>query len=156
MAINIDCTEKDIEDLLSYPHSLEAYFGLRYINRQVKIWKFFIDILAYSPDEKCFYIIELKKGEITAKALAQAIRYQRLLNIKYKGKHKFKILLVGENLHEELHYCVTNYEAGINNSEYNYSLYAFEIMSGISFSYYNKEQKHIQKILETNEWQNDL
>ena len=148
MTVIINCLEKDIEDFLSDNKNLEEYLGLKFLNRQYQINKFFIDILAYNKFEKCFYIIELKKTNLDANALVQALRYQRLLRIKYKNKHKFKILLIGSSLCEELFYCIHSYSLIEENEDICYTLYHFDLKDGISFNYINREQKNIEKELE--------
>lgn len=156
MAITINCTEKDIEDFLADNKNLEEYLGLKFLSRQFQINKFFIDILAYNKSEKCFYIIELKKDNLNANALVQAVKYQRLMKFNYKNKHKFKILLIGTNLCEDLYYCVHSYLKFEENEDISYTLYDFVINKGISFNFINREQAKIERTLEGALCQKDL
>lgn len=151
MSITISCDERDIEDFLCTDNNLEEYLDLKYVDNQVKIDRFFIDILAYSKYEKCFYIIELKKDELNARAFAQALKYIRLMNIRYKNKHKFKMLLIGHDLNDELFYNVELYNAEYRtkNYPYLYTLFHYNFQDGISFSYMNKAQYNIQINLAT-------
>ena len=155
MAITINFEEKDIEDFLCDNDNLESYLGLKFIKRQVKIDKFYIDILAYSKPEKCFYIIELKKDDLNSKAFVQALKYLRLMNRRYKYKHKFKMLLVGHDLSEELYYNVEKYDI-FGNSDYPflYTLYHYTFNSGISFEYYDKYQFEIENKILNGEMEN--
>lgn len=158
MSIQINCDEKDIEDFLCTDNNLEKHLGLKYINRQVPISKFFMDILAYSKTEKCFYIIELKKGDLNSKAFTQAFKYAKLMALKYKNKHKIKILLIGENLNEDLYYCVKNYNIfdSLTDNYYFYTLFHYSFTNGISFNYHNIQQYKIQEMLEDAECLKDL
>lgn len=145
MSITINCDERDIEDFLCSEDYLKVYLNLKYIDHQVKIDKFFIDILAYNKIEKCFYIIELKKDELNARAFIQALKYLKLMDIRYNHKHKFKMLLIGRNLNEELYYNVQTYNMfDDNNYPFLYTLYDYNFEEGISFNYINIEQKKIQ------------
>lgn len=150
MSITINFDEKDIEDFLCTEDHLEKYLGLKYVNRQVNIDKFFIDILAYSPREKCFYIIELKKDELNAKAFVQALKYHKLMSYAYKHKHKFKVLLIGKNLNEDLHYLTTLFDYPPNKRDFLYILYSYTFENGIAFNTYNIAQAEIQEHLEEN------
>lgn len=149
MTITLNFDEKDIEDFLCKNNNLKFYFpDLKFIARQVKIDKFFIDILAYNKYDKCFYIIELKKGELNANAYTQAIKYKNLMSLKYKYKHKFKIILIGEKLNENLFYIINYYNFShpyhCNNT---YTLYEFDLENGISFCSYDTLQLQIESYL---------
>ena len=145
MTISIDFDEKDIEDYLCTDGNLFKHLDLKLIARQVKIFDFYIDILAYSKLEKCFYIIELKKNDLNAKAYAQVKKYKRLLEIKYFKKHNFKTLLIGQNLAEELFFLVENYQRSkdeyLENINDYYALFNYDFESGISFAWFNKQQR---------------
>jgi RecB family endonuclease NucS len=113
MAIEIDFTEKDIEDYLCKSGNLMKHLCLRFVARQVDIFGFCIDILGYNEIEESFYIIELKKGNLDTKAFTQIYKYYRLLNIKYNSRknkyHNFKMLLIGQHLSSELVGVLNNY-----------------------------------------------
>lgn len=149
MAITIQFEEKDIEDYLC-ACGLE-YLGLKFIARQAKIDKFFIDILAYNKKDKCFYILELKRHVIDSKAFTQALKYHKLMTYKYNGRHKFKTLLIGENLSEDLYYLVSLYNSMPwikNKHNFLYCLFGYDFQNGINFNIYNTEQNKIEKYLE--------
>jgi hypothetical protein len=149
MAITIQFEEKDLEDYLC-ECGLE-YLELKFIARQVKIDKFFIDILAYSKKEKCFYILELKRNLIDSKAFTQAFKYHTLMTYKYNGRHKFKTLLIGENLSEDLFYILSFYNSmpwGENKNNFLYCLFGYDFENGINFNTYNTLQGKIEKYLE--------
>ena len=146
MTISLSFDEKDIEDFLCEGDNLELYLNLRFVARQVEIFGFRIDILGYNRLDKCFYIIELKKDELNSKAFAQAFKYFRLMNIKYNiktgEKHRFKILLVGQNLNSELVGVTANYiQCSESNATYLYTLFSYDFADGICFNYRNKEEK---------------
>ena len=153
MTIEIDFTEKDIEDYLCKSGNLMKHLGLRFVARQVDIFGLRIDILAYNTKDRCFYIIELKKGTLDAKAFTQAFKYCRLMNLKYNfGKHikrhKFKVLLVGQDLNSELIGVLTNYGQFLPvETHYFYTLFNYDFENGISFYWYSKNEREFHNKL---------
>ena len=151
MSITINFDEKDIEDFLCTDNNLMRYLNLRFIARQVDIFGFKIDILAYNRLDKCFYIIELKKDDLSAKAFAQAFKYLRLMNIKYNKfnyKHDFKMLIIGQNFNSELIGALAHYKAySEDNPNYLYTLYSYNFKDGIEFNYYNKAENNFNNNL---------
>ncbi len=67
--------EKDIEDYLCDHEG--AFLGsfVEVLGRQVDIGVGVIDILAYDPEKKVLYAVEIKKDEIGNGAIAQVLRY---------------------------------------------------------------------------------
>lgn len=150
MTVEVSYAEKDIEDFLCEDKNLEKIFDFRFIDRQFKIYDFFIDILAYSRIEHCFYIIELKKDELDSKAYTQLIKYLILMQHKYKTTHSFKGLLIGKELNDDLHYIVEFYNKYnlSGNRLIKYNLFNFTLKEGISFNWQNKEERKIKRSLE--------
>ena len=145
--ITLNYLEEDIEDFLKKGINLETYLGLKFINSQVPIDKYFIDILAYNKKEKCFYIIELKKNDINSKAFTQGLKYLNLMQWKYPTKN-FKLLLIGNDLNEDLYYCVKFYdEFKENNAKFLYTIFQIDLTKGIGFNYFNKIQRLIENSL---------
>lgn len=135
--IEIDFQEKDIEEYLCRNGNLTKWFpNLVVVKQQFKIFDFYIDILAYDKERKCFVIIELKKGELNASAAIQALRYKECMKRKYY-RHRFYILLLGHNLNPELNYFVKRYDPSIISYTYNvyYKLYDYSFEEGINFNY---------------------
>lgn len=154
MTIEINFLEKDIEDYLCEPDNLMKHFNLRFVARQVEIFGFRIDILAYNEAEKSFYIIELKKDILDAKAFTQVYKYYKLMNVKYNynkknNYHNFKMLLIGQHLSSELVGVLNNYSRYSEPSSCAllYSLFNYDFDSGISFSWYSKEEREFSNNL---------
>lgn len=141
--ITINFKEKDIEDFLCKDKNLENYLDLKFVARQVEIFGFYIDILAYSIREQCFYIIELKKDLLDDKAFVQATKYRNLMDAKYKFKHKFKTLLIGQNLSEDLFYVIDLYDSSrptLQNNDF-YTLFNYTFDNGIGFNWHTTKEK---------------
>lgn len=143
----INFTEKELEDFLCSDNQLEKRFNLKFIARQVNTLFGIIDILAYSKLEKCFYIIELKKDYLDYKAFFQADRYLKYFTHKYRDNKKFKVLLIGQNLRDELHYIVENFGNNSDSDKYMYSLFALDFNTGVDFDYHDKRQREISEKL---------
>lgn len=127
--------------------NLEKNYNLRFIANQYKIDKYEIDILAYSKEEKCFYIIELKRNAIDTKAYCQAMKYYNLLSSKYPMK-TFKILLIGDRLEKDLYFNVFDYfyEQSMSYHNVYYSIYNFEI--NYKFNFYDVNQREKEKLMD--------
>jgi len=145
MAIKIEANEKDIEDILC--RHMDEFLGLRYVGRQINTPAGVVDILAKSPEKRVFYIIELKRGEINASAYAQVMRYCHYFNYNKTrcGRRIFAPLLIGDHLAGEMQKNVKIYEQ--NGEGYSpscpvpeYTLFQFNPLSGISFSYQSPTQ----------------
>lgn len=148
MTLELNFAEKDIEDFLCFKDNLQEYLGLKYIKRQFPLYNSFVDVLAYKKEEKCFYIIELKKDKLDSRAFVQALKYYKLFKIKYKNKHNVKILLIGRNLEDSLLEVVEYFGSeNILNLPFLYTLYDFTFKEGVSFSWYDRAQAEISKIL---------
>lgn len=153
--ININLSEKELEDFLCSNNNLDEYLGLKFIARQVSIPPVgIIDILAYHKECKCWVIIELKKDLLDTSAFCQLssyLNYYRTTKsyIKFKNfrrERKFCGLLIGRNLDSNLIKCV-NYYAGVNCEIINYRLFSATLENGINFTYYNEEQENIENSL---------
>jgi RecB family endonuclease NucS len=83
MAIKIDATEKDIEDVLC--EHMPELLGLRFVGRQIQTPAGIVDILARAPSGH-FYIIELKKGQIYEEA--QASNFALFIKLKNKKNNE--------------------------------------------------------------------
>jgi len=145
MALRIEGTEKDIEDVLC--ENMKEFLGLRFVARQAQTPAGVIDIIAAAKD--VFYVIELKRDTIDTHAYAQVMRYCNYLNFNKSknGKRVFAPLLIGEHLSGELYRNVKQFEeSGENFKAYHlhipeYALFQFNPLSGISFSYYSPAQQ---------------
>ena len=79
------------------------------------------------------------------------------MKLKYKNKHNIKVLLIGENLNEDLYYCVNHYGLFENHiGDYLYTLFNYSFSEGISFNYHNVQQYELQHILGDEKCQKDL
>ncbi len=153
--IEINISEKQLEDFLCFGKNLEKYLGLKFIARQVQIPPAgIIDILAYHKQSKCFVIIELKKDLLDANALIQGMSYlryyQEVRKINYltisqsfgrPRKRNFLLLLVGKNLDNNLtkiieHLC----DQELKDNKIYYKLFGLNISSGINFDFYDEEE----------------
>ena len=161
--ININLSEKELEDFLCSNNNLEKYLGLKFIARQVSIPPVgIIDILAYHKESKCWVIIELKKDSLDALAFCQLSSYLNYYRktksfIDYKNfqrKREFCGLLIGQNLDSNLVKCV-NYYAGINCDIINYRLFSATLENGIQFTWRNSEQMDIENSLVEILYKND-
>lgn len=145
--VEINFSEKELEDLLSSRASLSKYLGLRYVSRQARLGVGVIDILAYEECSNMYVIIELKKDYLDFDAYEQVVRYQRFLSAKYPNR-LFASLIIGKGLSPSLNYLVKNYDPRIDcidQSCVNYSLFGIKLNDPISFYWYSQQQMDIQK-----------
>lgn len=143
MAFEITCDEKDIEDYLY--DNLESVLGLKPIARQYNVGGQFIDILAKSPKMGIYYCIEIKKGNLDAKAYAQAIKYCRLMaqNKDEKNKRIFYPILIGCSLSSDLFYNVNYfYEPEYECPSFcGYRIFDFCPNKGVGFDFRSEEHE---------------
>lgn len=142
-------TEKELEDYLS-SKKLDEYFHMDFIARQVKTDSGPLDILAYQPHIKTWFIIELKAGPITKDAFVQADRYYQYFKSKYRHKNrKFVKILVGDCLDKSLIYNVYKYHPLTAQEAFDgmtlYSLYGWDFEYGIEFNYFSKSQGEVER-----------
>lgn len=156
--INIDLSEKQIEDFLCEDNNLEKYLGLKFIARQVAIPPVgIIDILAYNKQTKTWVIIELKKDNLDESAFCQLFGYVNFLKqTKYKDifgeitQHKFVGLLIGKHLNDKLNKIVKIYNEDVLDPEDTFSglfykLFNFTLTNGFELSWYNQNQFETQE-----------
>jgi len=156
--IEINISEKELEDFLCFGENLEKYLGLKFIARQVQIPPAgIVDILAYDKESKCFVIIELKKDLLDANALIQGMAYlkyyQEIKKLNYftmSRKRNFSLLLIGKNLDDNLIKIIKLlHEQEIEDNKIYYKLFGLRISSGINFDFYNvKQETYDEKIIE--------
>lgn len=154
--IEINISEKQLEDFLCFGKNLEKYLGLKFIARQVSIPPAgIIDILAYNKQSKCFVIIELKKDLLDTSALIQGMAYlkyyQDIRKLNYfkkefgetkNRKRNFSLLLIGKNLDNNLIKIITHlYDQELEDNKIYYKLFGLNILSGINFNFYNQSQE---------------
>ena len=153
--ININLSEKELEDFLCSNNNLEKYLNLKFIARQVSIPPVgIVDILAYHKESKCWVIIELKKDSLDASAFCQLSSYlnyykktKSFINYKYfQRERQFCGLLIGNDLDSNLIKCV-DYYSGVNCNIINYRLFSATLENGIQFDWYNNEQQDIENCL---------
>lgn len=170
MAIEISCSEQDIEDFLCIKGNLEKYLGLRLLKRQYRTPVGVVDIVAYNKKTKRFVIIELKKDLLDYKAFFQMERYAHYLKkseinrcdatgprkyFLYKNaemkftkctERKFDRLLIGKDISPDLYYSVEHWDDSSDNchAETWYTLFGFRFDSAISFGYYQPQQSKIE------------
>lgn len=166
--ININLSEKELEDFLCSNNNLEKYLGLKFIARQVSIPPVgIIDILAYHKESKCWVVIELKKDLLDASAFCQLSSYlnyykktKSFINYKYfQRERKFCGLLIGSNLDENLYKCVNlynSYNEYIDDSLINYCLFSATSENEIEFIWYNSDQQNIENSLVEIVYKNDF
>lgn len=148
--MQINFTEKELEDFLSNKQNLKEHFNLEFIARQVMIPPAgIIDILAYDRDSKCFVIIELKKGLLDSDALIQGMSYLKYYQdvrkrnyIYNKRDRKFALLLIGQDLNSNLAKVVNdnNIDGVFDDGEIYYNLFNFDLNLGVNFTYYSPNQ----------------
>ncbi|MCK9460677.1 MAG: endonuclease NucS [Proteobacteria bacterium] len=78
--VDMDYSEKDIEDYLADEDVLSEEFGLTYLQRQFQTSYGIIDILAYQEETNTLVVIEIKKGVIDENAVGQIMRYIGCMN----------------------------------------------------------------------------
>jgi hypothetical protein len=164
--IEINISEKQLEDFLCFGKNLEKYLGLKFIARQVSIPPAgIIDILAYNKQSKCFVIIELKKDLLDTSALIQGMAYlkyyqdvRKLNDFKNyfkkefgetkNRKRSFSLLLIGKNLDNNL-IKIIDYldEQELQDNKIYYKLFGLNILSGIDFNFYNQNQENYNDAL---------
>lgn len=155
--MQIQFSERELEDFLCQKGNLKKYLGLTFISRQIKIDPMgIIDILAFDKCQKCWVIIELKQNMLDKNAIIQGLSYlnfyktisnykDRVLN---SSKREFKLLLIGQNLDSDIKKVIHNYE-GCFSEEWDiyYKLFSCKFDEGINFDFYNIEQKKIEQKL---------
>lgn len=146
--IEINCSEKDIEDVLA--NNLSHYFPkLRYVSRQYRTGVGIVDILAASKvDKGTFFVIEIKKDQLDANAYVQVLTYTKWLNNERSKdcKRKFISVIIGDSLSQNLDHLVGYFyddsEFGLSElSGVNYRLYKFDPLRGLSFTYVSTSQE---------------
>lgn len=146
--VEINITEKELEDFLCKDDNLENYLGITFVARQVKIEEFgYLDILGYNKITEKFVLIELKKGMLDASAYLQIERYNKAFSLKYN--REFDKLIIGDNLHSDLHHQVQYYECDEEKPCVTYRLYKIEFEDGITFRVYSVGQKKLQEAYES-------
>lgn len=155
--IEINISEKELEDFLCFGKNLEKYLGLKFVARQVQIPPAgIVDILAYDKKSKCFVIIELKKDLLDTNALIQGMAYlryyQEIKKLNYftmSRKRNFSLLLIGKNLDNNLIKIIEHlYHQGLEDNKIYYKLFGLRISSGINFDFYNVDQETYNDKLE--------
>lgn len=153
--ININLSEKELEDFLCSDNNLEKYLSLKFIARQVSIPPIgIIDILAYHKESKCWVIIELKKDSLDTSAFCQLSSYlnyyrktKSFIDVKnFHKERKFCGLLIGSSLDINLIKCVDYSDFSCH--VITYRLFRFTLENGIKFSYCNPEQLSLQNKLD--------
>jgi len=158
--MQINFSERELEDFLCTGKNLEKYLGLKFIARQVSIPPAgIVDILAYSRDSDCFVIIELKKDLLDSNALLQGLAYLKYYQevrgfnfIHRRRLRKFCLLLVGQDLALDLIKVVSNaeYDCSFSNKEIYYKLFNINFERGIEFDYFSSNQRDYEdKILDS-------
>lgn len=154
--MQIQFSEKELEDFLCKDKNLEKYLGLKFVARQVNISPVgIIDILAYDKKAKCWVIIELKKANLDIYAYVQGMSYLNFYKktkseIEVKGlsrKRDFALLLVGDNVDSSIHKVVKHYnfhDEWIISNETHYALFGVDFEKGIDFTYQNPTQIDFQ------------
>lgn len=156
--MQIQFSEKELEDFLCQDNNLKKYLGLRFVARQVKIEPIgIIDILAFDWDSKSWVIIELKKDLLDSFALMQGLSY--LNYYKYISNYKdyfttfncnhnfrqFKLLLIGQNLDSNLFKNTRHFQGNFDeNWDIYYKLFGLQFDSGINFDFYSQDQDDIE------------
>ena len=146
-------SEKELEDFLCEGKNLQKYLGLIFVARQVKIDRVgIIDILAFHRDSKSWVIIELKKAKLDCCALAQGLSYLNYYKTvsNYKDyidasrKRKFKLLLIGDSLDNNLRKILNNFGGSFSDDwDIYYSLFGIDFSSGISFNFIDKDNEYL-------------
>ncbi len=151
--MQIQFSEKELEDFLCKDKNLEKYLGLNFVARQVTIEPMgIIDILGFSKSQKCWVIIELKKSLLDKDSIIQGLSYLNYYKSvsNYKDRFKdtseraFKLLLVGQNLDNSIKKIVHHYNSSFSRDwDIYYSLFSLKFDEGVSVNYYNVHQKEI-------------
>ena len=153
--INLDISEKQLEDFLCSGKNLEKYLNLKFIARQVAIPPIgIIDILAYHKDSNSWVVIELKKSNLDESAFCQLYSYlnfykqtKSFIDIgHFQRTRKFSGLLIGSNLDNKL-IKVVNFNNDCFNEDISYLLYNFSLDNGLQFTWRNMNQKYIENTL---------
>jgi hypothetical protein len=153
--IEINISEKQLEDFLCFGKNLEKYLGLKFIARQVQIPPIgIIDILAFHKDSNSWVIIEIKKGNLDESAFCQLYSYLNFYRQTksfidtghFQRKRRFVGLLIGRHLDDKL-IKVVSLKDDYFNQDISYLLYNFDLAKGLEFAWYNKNQKNIEDAL---------
>lgn len=147
--MQIQFSEKELEDFLCKDGNLKKYLGLRFVARQVSIPPIgIIDILAFDWDSKSWVIIELKKDLLDTSALCQGLaylNYYKYLSNHKGNKRKFKLLLIGQNLDSSLYKNTHFFNNSLSDSwDIYYTLFSLDFASGIDFRYPSRQQQAIE------------
>ena len=141
--IEINASDATIEQILK--DNCKKFLGLRFVDNQIQTPAGIIDILARHPETGTYFVIELKKDTLDTHALAQVLKYTKIMNANKTGggKRLFVPLLIGRNLPEELNKCVLHYEPDDGHSAHDiyYTLYGFDPVRGMSFNYWSIAQE---------------
>lgn len=145
--IQLVYTEKDIEDILE--QHCERMLGIKFVTRQFRTEVGIADIIAKHPDiSGVYYVVEIKRGILDPDAYAQALRYAKWLNSEMSkdGRRSFIPIIIGEQLQSTLNFLCAffdhEFQCGIANiHDVSYRLFEFDPLSGVSFSWFSKEQE---------------
>lgn len=154
--IEINCSEKDIEDFLCKENNLERHLGLRFLARQFTTPLGIVDIVAYNKNTKRFVIIELKKDALDSKAFFQMERYRHYFKTSehkkwfgappHKEERKFDCLLIGKDIAQDLYYSVEIWDC-VDDLRYAsmwYTCFSYGFDTAIAFNYSQPGQRKIQ------------
>lgn len=118
-------TENEIEKLLfdSKGMYLKDETYVSFIHRQHPINGYFIDLFGVDENAECAYVIEIKKDEVSGKALAQVLNYmdivRRYLDRAGNKDMGVKGILIGSHLSDHMELAV----GAVNNVDfYKYKL----------------------------------
>lgn len=146
--IKIDCLEKDIEDILESDSQL--FLGLKFVARQVSTPSGVIDVIAYDKINKVYYVVEIKNNCLDSNSFVQVHKYASYMNDRKSkgGGRVFLPLLIGRDLAVNMEKSVIHYDRNNQDrtslSKTFYTLFSFDPIGGINFSYFNKNQYEYQ------------
>lgn len=156
MAFEINCDERDLEDVL-FARAEKFLPDITPVFRQYRTPHGVVDIIArddatYRTERRNYFVIELKKGPIDTHTLAQSLRYCRYLNAAKNrdGRRLFIPFLIGDSVSPNLHHLLTYYDGYADCGHYTvyYRLYGLSPETGLSFNFHATEQRRIESEFE--------
>tara|TARA_R110000851_G_scaffold311291_1_gene471412 strand:+ start:574 stop:1140 length:567 start_codon:yes stop_codon:yes gene_type:complete len=145
--VTFSVSEKEVEHCLEY--DCKRFLDLKFIGRQINTPAGIVDVLAQSlEDRNIYYVIEIKKGTLDAKALCQALRYSNYFNDNKNkdGQRIFIPLLIGAALSEDLTKVVYHYSREYSQiGRVEYTLFSLSALDGIRFDFTSIAQEKYEK-----------